>query len=76
MSQELERVREKLGASAGLGLQVASNEEGIEILALFQSPDTVWELERSFGGAAPNAIQWAISLTLDHLRRELGRAAD
>jgi competence/damage-inducible protein CinA-like protein len=69
MGQELARVRDKLDASAGLGLHVATNEEGVEILAIFQSPEGDWRLERSFGGAAPNATGWAISLALEAVRR-------
>jgi nicotinamide-nucleotide amidase len=71
MSKQLERVREELDASAGLGLRVASNEEGVEILALFQSPGGDWQLDRSFGGAAPNATRWAISLALEAVRRRV-----
>ncbi|MCZ6530112.1 MAG: CinA family nicotinamide mononucleotide deamidase-related protein [Chloroflexi bacterium] len=71
MGQELERVRGELDASAGLGLHVAANEEGVEILAVFQSPGGDWRLERSFGGAAPNATRWAISLALEAVRRRV-----
>jgi competence/damage-inducible protein CinA-like protein len=71
MSEELHRVREELDASAGLGLRVASNEEGVEILALFQSLGGDWQLDRSFGGAAPNATRWAISLALEAVRRRV-----
>jgi hypothetical protein len=60
-----------LKASAGLGLHVAANEEGVEILAVFQSPGGDWQLERSFGGATPNAIRWAISLALEAVRRRV-----
>ncbi len=69
LNRELERVRAELKASAGLGLHVAANEEGVEILAMFQSPGGDWQLERSFGGATPNAIRWAISLALEAVRR-------
>ena len=71
MSRELGRLRAELEASAGLGLSVATNEETVEILALFQSPGSEWQLERSFGGAAPNATRWAISLALEAVRRRV-----
>jgi competence/damage-inducible protein CinA-like protein len=71
LNRELERVRAELKASAGLGLHVAANEEGVEILAVFQSPGGDWQLERSFGGATPNAIRWAISLALEAVRRRV-----
>ncbi|GMR11260.1 MAG: CinA family nicotinamide mononucleotide deamidase-related protein [Anaerolineae bacterium] len=69
VDQELARVRDELDASAGLGLHVAANEENVEIQAVFQSPEEDWRLERSFGGAAPNAARWAISLALEAVRR-------
>jgi competence/damage-inducible protein CinA-like protein len=76
MEKELERVMQELEASAGLGLSVETGEESVEILAVFRTPDGDWQLERSFGGATPNATRWAISLALDHIRRKLGPAAD
>ena len=71
MDQELKRVRSELDAPAGLGLHVAANEENVEILAIFRSPREDWRLERSFGGAAPNATRWAISLALEAIRRRV-----
>jgi competence/damage-inducible protein CinA-like protein len=76
MEKELERVMQELEASAGLGLSVETGEESVEIFAAFRTPDGDWQLERSFGGVAPNATRWAISLVLDHIRRKMGSAAD
>ncbi len=71
MHQELERVQVELDASVGLGLNVAAYEENVEIVAMFRSPGGDWRLERSFGGAAPNATRWAISLVLEAIRRRV-----
>jgi len=76
LQQELQGAMKERQAAAGLALHVTASEENIEILALFLSPDGGWKLERSFGGAAPNATRWAISLALDRLRRKLGSAED
>ncbi len=76
LKQELHRAMKEREAAAGLALHVTASEESVEILALFQSPNGGWKLERSFGGAAPNATRWAISLTLDRLRRKLGSDED
>ena len=69
LDQALWRVQDELEASAGLSLRVVTSEENVEIRARFHSPDGDWELDRSFGGAAPNAARFAISLALDAVRR-------
>jgi len=76
MAEGMERLMKELDASAVLGLSVETTEDGMEIFAILKTPAGVRELERSFGGAAPNATLWAISLALDHMRRELGSASD
>ena len=76
LQQELQRAMNERQAAAGLALHVTASEESIEILSIFQFPTGGWKLERSFGGAAPNATRWAISLTLERLRRKLGSEED
>ncbi|MFQ5943879.1 MAG: competence/damage-inducible protein A [Anaerolineales bacterium] len=71
MEVELVRVMERLEASAGLGLRVKASEESVDIQAIYKSPDGDWQLERSFGGAAPYATRWAISLALEAVRRRV-----
>ncbi len=70
------QMKDKSGADLGIGLSVTASAEGIEILAIFHSPEDQWRLERSFGGAAPNATQWAMGITLEHLRRKLNHEQD
>ena len=69
LDQALKRIQDELEAAAGLSLRVVTSEENVEIRARFHSPDGDWELDRSFGGAAPNAARFAISLALDAVRR-------
>jgi len=71
LSQALKRVQDERKASASLSLRVVTDEENVEILVAFQSPEGAWELERSFGGAASNATRMAISIALEAIRRRV-----
>jgi competence/damage-inducible protein CinA-like protein len=58
-------------ADVGLGLIVTPAEDRVDIVVFALPSDDGWRIERSFGGAYPNAAAWAISLALEHARRQL-----
>ena len=69
-AEALAKLREQLKAQVGLFLRLQPKEDGVDILILFQSPETDWRKERSFGGPLPNAAAWAVSIALDSVRRQ------
>jgi len=58
---------------ADLGIQLSLEQEGAKhrMRSRIAAPAGEASLERSYGGPLPNAPQWAVSLVLDHLRRNL-----
>ncbi len=70
LSKALTAARLRHDAQVGLGLVV---EQDADILVLTQIEDAETHRRRSFGGPLPNAVAWAVSLALEHLRRQLSR---
>lgn len=59
------------GADIGLGVLVFPGDGRIEMITFARPSEDGWRIQRSFGGAYPNATAWAISLALEHVRRKL-----
>ena len=67
----LSELRAELDAEMGVYLRLASKEDGVDILIVAQEPDGNWSTERSYGGALPNAVAWAISVCLNEVRKHM-----
>jgi nicotinamide-nucleotide amidase len=69
--EALDSMLDELQADIGLGLVVSTAEDRVDIVVFAQQADGGWRMERSFGGAYPNAAAWGVSLALEHTRRRL-----
>lgn len=58
-------------AQVALLLLLQTGEDQHTLHVAMRSPEGDESWERSYGGALPNAPRWAVSLALDHLRRQL-----
>lgn len=75
LDDRLNAERERLQARAGLGLAVRPGPDQVEVSVVYHSDDDDWKSVRSFGGAPPNVVHWAVSLALDLVRKSLLRTA-
>jgi competence/damage-inducible protein CinA-like protein len=64
-------VMAETGAEVALQLLLQIGAEQHSVHVAMRSPEGEQSWERRYGGALPNASLWAVSLALDHLRRQL-----
>ncbi len=64
-------LRQETGAEVSLQLLLHTGKQQHEANMAMRSPLGERRWQRSYGGALPNAPRWAVSLALDHLRRQL-----
>jgi len=70
----LTAAQDELSAELGLSLRLEMGESKHTFTYVLRTPAGVERKERSYGGPMVNAAPWAVSLSLDALRRKLAES--